>query len=177
MNNILQLSGIIFRHSLLYGAVLSAASTFLILSSLRWNAEIWLNDFPTDVRHAYGPPRNPQTLRQRRLVSAVFLFAILALLIASIIELRRLTGGLTFSAVFIHAFIMLMVFNLVDLVIIDWLALLALRPSWAILPGTEDLPGYRDWVFPLVGFFKGTVFIALISAIIAGIASLAAALV
>lgn len=176
MDEFLRLVGVLLPYSLLYGAVLSAVATVVILGSLRWNVEIWLNDFPEDVRLAYGPPRNPETPRQRRLVSVVFFLFIIILLIASIAGLVDLLGELTFAAVFTHVLIMLMVFNVVDLVVIDWLALLALRPNWAVLPGTEGLPGYHNWIFPLIDFLKGTVFILFASAVIAGITMLVASL-
>ena len=161
----------LLNHSLLYGAILSALSTVVILGSLRWNPEIWLNDYPPDVRAKYGP-MSEKSRQQRRAVSLAYFLALLALLVISILQVGRAAGGFSFPAVFLHTFIMLMVFNLVDLLLIDWLALMVLRPSWAVLPGTKGMAGYSDYTLPLRGFLKGTLGIFIGSLVIAGITML-----
>src|ERR687885_766846 len=42
------------------------------------------------------------------------------------------------------------------LVVLDYLVLIGLRPSWGILPGTEDMTAeYCDYRFHFIGFLKG----------------------
>ncbi len=157
--------------SLGYGAVLSFLLSVLIIGSLALNAEIWLHDYPPDVRQAYGPPRRPETQGQKRFFSLLF-FGVLALSLALALRAVYRAGGgeLGFAAAFISTYIILMFFNLVDLLVVDWLILGWLRPKFAILPGTEGMAGYSDYGFALRGFFKGTLELAVMSAVIAGLA-------
>jgi hypothetical protein len=65
-----------------------------------------------------------------------------------------------------------MVFNLVDLLVFDWLIALTIRPKFMILPGTQGSQGYHDYGFHFRGFLKGTLGGLLGSLILAGLAVL-----
>jgi hypothetical protein len=49
----------------------------------------------------------------------------------------------------------LLVFNAVDLLILDWLVFATLRPRIVVLPGTEGAQGYGDYGFHFRAFLKG----------------------
>ncbi len=68
-----------------------------------------------------------------------------------------------------------MVFNLFDLVVLDWLVFMRLRPLRVVIPGTEGMAGNDDFRFHLRGFLKGTLGISVLSLAIAGASLLAAA--
>ena len=64
----------------------------------------------------------------------------------------------TFATVFAAAFVAAFTFNLIDLLILDWLVFVTWRPRVIVLPGTEGLAGYGDYGFHFRGFLKGLVF-------------------
>jgi hypothetical protein len=66
---------------------------------------------------------------------------------------------------------------LFDLLVLDWLIMVRIRPKFIILPGTEDMDIYNDYGFHFRGFLKGTVLTLLASLVIAGFVVLAAAVV
>ena len=74
-----------------------------------------------------------------------------------------------FSSAFLHTFIVLMTFNLVDLILLDWIFFVRVQPRFVVLPGTEGLAGYRDDWFHFIGFLKGTAGIIVFSALVAGL--------
>ena len=47
--------GIVIRESLVIGMVLSTALTIMIVVSLIINKEMWLQDYPPDVKSKWGP--------------------------------------------------------------------------------------------------------------------------
>ncbi len=49
----------------------------------------------------------------------------------------------------------LLVFNAVDLLILDRLVFVTLRPKIVVLPGTEGAGGYGDYGFHFRAFLKG----------------------
>jgi hypothetical protein len=159
----------VLQHGLFHGVVLSLFMTLTILGSLYLNAEIWLDDYPPDVRAKFGP-MSAKSKRQRTWFSIPVFLIIFGLIVWSIVQLKAVNGGgLNFGAVFLSIWLMLMVFNLVDLVIIDWLILMWIRPQFTILPGTEGMAGYLDYGLPLRDFIKGSVGILIASLLIAGI--------
>lgn len=60
--------------------------------------------------------------------------------------------------------------NLLDLVLLDWFLLMTLKPSFMILPGTEGMKGYRDYAFHFRKFLNGIVFTLILSGIVTVIA-------
>jgi hypothetical protein len=158
------------RHTASDGALLSSLFVTIVMVSLRHNAEMWLRDYPPAIQERFGP-MSPAAKRQGRVV-AIPLFAILlggpAL---STWQLRRRGGDLAFVSAFTHAYALMALFNLVDLLIVDYLLLVRLRPSFAVLPGTVGMAAYNDVGFHLKGFGKGMAFGLVPSAAIAWFAS------
>ncbi|MEW5939791.1 MAG: hypothetical protein AB1750_09035, partial [Chloroflexota bacterium] len=135
------------------------------------NVEIMQNDYPPDVKNAYGMERNPKTRGQRRVFSLLFLFVLFGALGYSMVDLGRTTSvSLTFLPLFVLVFIEVFTFNLWDLLVIDWLIFNTLQPKFIFLPGTEGMAGYKDYYFHFKGFLTGIVFSLVSALILSGIA-------
>jgi hypothetical protein len=63
----------------------------------------------------------------------------------------------------------LFIFNLVDLLILDWLIVCWVKPSWVILPGTEHIVIPNPYVHHFKGFLMGTVGLAILGLAIAAV--------
>ena len=158
----------IVRHALAYGSVLSGISCLLLLGILWINPEILLKDYPPDIQAKYGP-MSDRSKRQRLPVAVILGAVVLGVVAASFVEVRANSGGhIPFLTAFVHLFVMSSLFNLVDLLILDW-PLVAMRPSFIVLPGTEGLAGYRDYGFHFRGFLIGTVLVLVTTVLIAGV--------
>jgi len=142
--------------------------TAAIFVLARIDLAMWVNDYPPDIRERFGPMSAES--RRRGLVLGVPVM-VLGLAIAVVGTLRVGGAGepLGFGALFLHMFVVMTVFNIVDLIVLDWLVFVRLRPRFLVLPGTEDCAGYDDDVFHFVAFLKGTVLITVLSAIVAGV--------
>lgn len=75
----------------------------------------------------------------------------------------------TFQSVFITLFIMFMIFNVVDLLVIDWLIVEAWRPDFLRNSRLSKLMEKRFYKFHFVGFCKGSVGLTLVSLLVAGV--------
>lgn len=74
----------------------------------------------------------------------------------------------TFVDAFLYGFALFTVVNLWDLVVIDWVWFA--HSKKVRIPGTEDMDKeYRDYIFHLFGFFKGTLIGFAISLISSGL--------
>ena len=158
----------VIRHALLYGGVLSAILCVLLLGLLWINPEILLNDYPPDIRQKHGPMS--ERSRRQRVPVAIGIGAVaLWIVVASFSSVRANGGGkIPFLTAFVHLFVMFSVFNVVDLLLLDW-PLVALRPRFVVLPGTEGAAGYKDYKFHFRGFLIGAVLILVVSVVIAGL--------
>lgn len=158
----------VVRHALFYGGVLSAALFVLLLGVLWINPEILLNDYPPDIRGKHGP-MSGRARRQRLTAVVVIGIVALAIVAASFSGVRARSGGtIPFLTAFVHLFVMFSVFNVVDLLLLDW-PLVAIGPRFVVLPGTEGSAGYHDYGFHFRGFLIGAVLVPIASALLAAV--------
>ena len=130
--------------------------------------EILLNDYPPDIRQKYGPMSD--RAKRRRVPVAIGIGAVgLGIVIASFLSVRASGDGtIPFLTAFVHLFVMFSVFNVVDLLLLDW-PLVAIRPRFVVLPGTEGSAGYKDYLFHFRGFLMRTGLTLVASVVIAAV--------
>jgi hypothetical protein len=149
------------------GAILSVLASLLILISMRINPRIWLREYPQDIQNKVPP----KTLTERRLsliVGIPFLILLFAVPFLSSWSLKQSQPEhMTFLVLFLNAFGVAFVFNLVDWLLLDWLLFCALTPAFAVIPGTEGSAGYQDYFHHFRGFLIGTVVSAVAGLLIA----------
>ncbi len=146
--------GQILSAALLHGLILSVALGAVIVGSLRLNAETWLNDYPPDIRKAFGP-MSEKARRQRIPLGILFGVVLVGALALGLVWLFRADGSPGFTDIFVYVFALTTTFNLFDLLILDWLWFVKLQPSFVILPGTEGMEGYKDYGFHFRAFLVG----------------------
>ncbi len=156
---------------LLDGALLSLAATTLILASLWSNPRIWLNDFPADIRQAV-PPKTDAEKRASLRWGLPLMALLLGGPLVSTLLMERDGGEAPFGSLFGHAFVVAFAFNIVDLLVIDWLVLCTWTPRSLVLPGTEGMAGYKDYGHHFRHFLIGTVFSAVVALVVASLLAL-----
>lgn len=160
-------NGLIAR-AILSGAWLSLVLTVIMIISARIAVDMWVGDYPPDIRAKFGP-MSRRAARARPYVAAAFFLAVLAIPILGLDAVRREMGVVSFAAAFTFGAIAVLVFNVFDLLILDWLLFCTVQPRSMVLPGTEGMAGYRDYRFHFIGFLKGLVFCAVGGLLIAGV--------
>ena len=78
-------------------------------------------------------------------------------LIAALLWRTTTLGSQSFWDLFAYVFGVLFVFNLVDLLLLDWLIVCWFKPHWVILPGTEHISIPNPYLHHLKEFLIGTV--------------------
>lgn len=159
------------QHGILFGLILSILFTLVLLGAVFVNAEIMQNDYPKDVKKAYGAEKNPKTRGQRRIFSLLFLAVLFGVITCSVVSaVRASSTPLTFLPLFVLIFVEVFTFNVWDLLILDWLIFVTLQPKFIFLPGTEGMAGYKDYYFHFKGFLTGIVYSLVGALVLAGIA-------
>lgn len=157
-------------NALPYGALLSFALGAVMVMSFAIAPDMWLGDYPPDIRQVYGS-MSARGKSYRPLIGTLFFGTVIAVVALSFSALRGASpADPSFADYFVTGLVVLTVFNLFDLLIVDWLVFVAIQPARIVLPGTEGLDGYQDYGFHFRGFLVGIVFSAAGAAIMAAIA-------
>ena len=154
-----------------------AALGLVIVGSLAYNPRLWVNDLPPEVRKLVTP-LTPAERRDRNVVAVLFLLAIAATTWSVGARLIARHGEtLTFATAFAHFLAVFFLFNLFDLVVIDWLMLLVMKPAFIARLGVPGL-SYEETVggygYHFQAFLKGMGFILVAGLIAAGLTIVAA---
>lgn len=163
---------VLLQFGLFYGAIASVGLTAIVLVSLRYRPMIWIHDAPAEVR-AVAPPLTDDDRRVRRIVVVLFFGWMLVVLVVSLLALRQLGGGVvSFRDVALSTFLIWMTFNVVDLLLLDWLLLNVIRPDIFTFPVTAVENPFGGYTYHFIGFLKGTLMGAVFSLIVAAVAVL-----
>lgn len=162
-------TGQLVQHGIVWGLIFAGAfcGATLLLGWL--NAEMLLNDYPPDIRAKHGP-MSVRSRHQAHLASVLLVMILGAIMVAALGQLRQASGALTLVETFVVTLLIFQTWNLIDLVILDWLILLTWQPRFMILPGTAGLAGYHDYRYHLRKFGNGLVLTLLLSATMTAIA-------
>ena len=153
------------------GAVLSVLASLILIASLRFNPRLFLQDYPADIQ-SQVPPKTEKEKRQSVIVGIPFLLLLVVLPFISTLTLKRQDGGgVSFLQLFSNAFGVAFIFNLVDLLILDWLMFCTITPRFVVIPGTEGMAGYKDYYYHLKASGTGTILSLVAGLVIAGIVS------
>lgn len=145
---------IIIRDAFVCGLVLSLALTALLVIGGRVALDMFIDNYPPDVQQKYRP-MSPRAARLRPYIAALLFTIMLGVPLLGLFALRAEINTVSFLPAFVFSGIALLVFNLFDLIILDWLFFVTIRPQAMVLPGTEGMAGYSDYRFHFIGFLKG----------------------
>lgn len=155
--------------SVLEGLVWSALWIMMLMCLFYRYPWLLVHDYPPDARAAARLPEPSPAQRRNGILFAVCCYVILigTLLAAGLIHYAA--APVSFGTVLLHLWIICMAWNVVDLLVMDWLLFCTITPKSFILPGTEGCKGYKDYRFHLVGFGIGCIYMTLFALIFAAI--------
>ncbi|MBA2287455.1 MAG: nitroreductase, partial [Ktedonobacteraceae bacterium] len=132
----------IFSTIIIYGIPCSFILCIVILAMLRYNPRLLLQDYPQDVQQKV-PPKTPAEKRVSAYWAAVIFIVMLAFPLVAALSLKASHHG--FLDVFLGTFGVLFLFNLVDLLVMDWLIVCTITPKFLVIPGSEGMAGYKNY--------------------------------
>lgn len=158
--------------------------TVIILESIVWSL-LWMamiayalrvypftleHDYPEDVRNVANIQK-PSSIEKRKgmIFSVLSLILLLGLLVAFGV-LGHKQKPIHLPHLFLHIWMISMSWNMVDLVIVDWLLICMCSCKYFVLPNTEAYRGNKNYVFHFKGFLKGIVAMSIVALIATGIA-------
>ena len=157
---------LLFYDGLIYGLALSLILTMLSIIAGAIALDMFVDDYPPEIKQKHGP-MSPRAARLRPYLATLLFIPVLFVPMVGLFSLRTHIESVSFLSAFVFSGITLLVFNLFDLIILDWLFFCTIQPRSMVLPGTEGMAAYRDYRFHFIGFLKGLGFTVVGSLIIA----------
>ena len=149
------------------GVLLSVVASTGLLLLMRLNPRVFLGHYPKEIREIV-PPRS----RKERRTSLLLGLLIGAPCTSALLWRTATLPSHAFWDRFAYAFGVLFIFNLVDLLILDWLIVCKFKPRWVVLPGTEHIAMPIPYLHHFKEFLTGTVGLALAGLAIAALLSI-----
>lgn len=146
------IDGLIF--SILFGGLVTLMETI--------NPRLQLHNYPPAIQMVVPPKTKEEQAKFKRMAIPSMLLLI-AFLLGTVVQAYHgfHTGYLT---LFLHCFVIFFVWNLFDLLVMDWLIFCTVTPKFLIIPGTGGNPAYKDYMFHVNGSFGKGLLIAIASA-------------
>lgn len=147
-------------------SVLWIIYVYVIVTKFPWQM---MHDYPEDIQKAatLAEPTDRQN-KNAKLFGLIGSLVIFASLIAFGLA-QFYQKDLSFLAILIHIFIIGMTWNIIDLLIMDWLIICIITPKWVVIEGTEGCKGYKDYMYHFKGFLIGCVYTTIMALIISGV--------
>ncbi|MBL0745638.1 hypothetical protein [Chryseolinea lacunae] len=154
---------LIFIHGGILSGLITVAMLFIIIKGPR----IMLQDYPKEIQDMV-PPKSKEEKKATWIYGAPFLMVAIggpALLGWHYLQ----ASNLNFVSLFVYVYGLLLVFNVYDLIILDWLLFCTITPRFVVIPGTEGSKGYKNYRFHFVGFLKGFLYTLVMALVISSL--------
>ncbi len=140
---------VVLSTSLIYATIFAVCFSLILGGGALVARDVMVQDYPPAIRERYGP-KSAKGERAGRVMAVLLLAPVVGVTAGGIATLRdRLGGDIGFWPGFTFGVTVFIVLHLFDLVVIDWLLFCWIQPRFMVLPGTEGMPEYRDWLFHL----------------------------
>ena len=141
-------------------SVLWMGYVYMILKCFPWEM---VHEYPDDVKDACTiKTPSDKKLRIGKLIGGIYSIILFVLLVIfNVIEFKG--TDYNFLTIVIFTFIVAFTWNLIDLLIVDWLLVCTVTPKWVVLEGTEGCKGYKDYMFHFKGFLIGCVYMVIVA--------------
>ncbi|MEM1246345.1 MAG: hypothetical protein AAGK22_08225 [Acidobacteriota bacterium] len=149
----------------IFGLLNSGWTALLILLSFLHEPRIWLSDFPQEMQ-AVVPPKSAAEKRLERLWAVPILGSMFLLPFAYALWWHS-EQDLGYLDAFLFFALCGLCFNVVDLVVLDWLVSVWWNPPWMRLEGAEAMAHHDNYWFHFVGFLQGLPILTFAAAIFA----------
>ena len=147
-------------------SVLWIIYVYIIVKVFPWEM---LHDYPKDIQEAstLAEPDDKQKKNAKifSIVGAVVLFV--SIFLFGLIQFKGSRTG--FISVLLFMFIVVIMWNIVDLLIMDWIVVCTITPKWVVIEGTKGCAGYKDYWFHFKGFLIGCIYSTIAAFVISGI--------
>lgn len=155
---------------LFHGLIYTAGFAVIIFTSVLINPRIWLQDFPDNLKGEI-PPKNSREIRQTFVTGFLFALFIVGFPLYSLSEMiKRVSVSPDFSDMFIYAFAVMMICNILYWLIMDFFIFNVIISRVRTIPGLKKKFRFPGWKRQIFGMLVGILSCLLISGFVATVA-------
>lgn len=146
-----------------------AVNGYLLLMMVTTSPRVWgYADYSDEIK-AKVPPQTAKEKRLALLIGLPWFILTIGFPIYSTYVLKSSMGGeIPFWAAFLNVFVLVLLATLGDLVILDWLIISKITPSFVIIPGTE-VADYKEFSHHFKAHARAVIPLLLVSVVISTI--------
>lgn len=142
----------------------------IVLVSLAYHPRLWIQDFPAPIQEEMEPLSRGERIG-RVILAILLLIVVVGIPVASTLNIKSSRGNITILEGFLHIWLLFMVINLIDLVIVDWTIGVWWQPDFLSTPEINPLLHHNTYRFHFVEHLKGTVMLTLLALLLGVIMS------
>jgi len=157
----------IISKALLDGIIISIIICGWISVILKVNPRFEMKSYPLQIVNSVEKQTRKEKKGFLMMALPLSLLVLIYLIVSTYFAYENL--DISYLVLFLHLFVVLMIWNVIDLLIMDWLIFCKINPDFMIIPGTKGHPAYQDYSYHFTGFLKGTLLSAIGAVIIAGV--------
>ena len=151
------------------GTLLSVLCSLILLGAVYFNPRFARNDLPKDIQD-----KVPALTTREKLQALLFFVPLIALMIGIPLgfglALKGEHGsGVSYLALAGHILAVLLIANVFELVVVDWLIYCTITPRRLVIPNTGGMAGYKDYLHQLRSHARGALVMVFLSLALAGV--------
>ena len=158
----------IIRHIIIHGSIFAViVNSYIFLVMITISPRVWgYTDYPQVIKDKV-PPQTKKEKLTAAIIGLPWITFVLGYPIYSTYLLKvKLGGNISILIAFCNLFILFLMANVGDLVILDWLIISKITPKFVIIPGTK-IEDYKDFSHHYKGHAWSIVLLILLSLVIA----------
>jgi len=150
---------VLLTTSVLFALAFCVVFTAIVVGGVLAAPDAMVHDYPPAIRDRYGP-KSTRGARVAGVMSVLMAALLLGTAVVGVLALRaRLGGDVGFWDGFVFGFVVFLLGNLFDLVVLDWWLFCTVQPGFLVLPGTEGMAEYADKSFHWKVLVPGPIFL------------------
>lgn len=150
------MNGLSLGQILVHGIILSIGGSMIILGGMYLNPRIMLRSYPKEIK-AQVPPLTDAEKNQTIIMAILAYGFMLGVIFYSNAQVAIRAGDAEFLPIFLNTYLVFEVFNLFDLLILDYLVTMILKPKALFIPGVEGMEQYNTFRHHFRGFLIGLI--------------------
>lgn len=160
------MNGLSLIRIIIDGLFMSIGASAILLGAMTINPRLMRSDYPSQVKETI-PPLTSAENRQLVVVGLLFWgFALGVIIYSTRSVIASNDGNALFLPVFLNTYFVFEVFNLFDLLVLDYLIITKIKPKFLFVSGTETMEKYNTFSFHFAGFLKGLLIGVVISLVV-----------